>query len=350
MEEDTLLPQDEIEEALLLMYLRGKTSKAENSRITQWRKERPENERMLLQVAQIYYARQTAERIGRRDTLAALEKTLKRRRRKTRRLRARHIAIAAACLALVVSLAVNYRFLSQEEEAQPSFIVIRTNVGMRTELTLPDGTAVHLNASGKLTYPASFGGAKERRVTLEGEGYFRVARDAKRPFIVCAANGNVEVEALGTAFNLQTYASDSLLKTTLIEGSVRIGIPNASGSRTYATIKPSERAVYNLHENRMKITSVHPACDTAWIQGRLMFRETTVPEALTRLERFYGVTFEVRDPVINRYLFTGTFENRPLSQVLDYFCIASHIRYEIIPPAKDDSRSAQRTKVILKKI
>ncbi|MDR1525827.1 MAG: DUF4974 domain-containing protein [Tannerella sp.] len=347
MEEETVLSQDEMEEALLLRYLRGKSSETENIRIMQWLEESPDNERTLLQIAQIYYARQTKERMQRRDPFAVFDWMLKRSRSKTQRILIRRFSVAAACVALAVSLTVNYHFLSQEN-AEQQFITIQTNAGMRTSLDLPDGTVVHLNASGKLTYPASFG-AKERRVTLDGEGYFQVARDAKRPFIVRSESKRVEVEALGTAFNMQAYASDSLLKTTLVEGAVRIGVQSASGVWKYAELKPSERAVYNLNTNRMKRSSVNPAYDTAWMQGRLMFRDMPVPEVLMRLAYFYGVTFEVKDAVINNYTFTGTFENRQLSQVLDYLCISSHISYEIIPSTEDDSRGIRRTKVILKK-
>ncbi|MDR3140678.1 MAG: DUF4974 domain-containing protein [Tannerellaceae bacterium] len=347
MKEKTVSSQDETGEALLLRYVRGSSSDAENVRIMQWMKEHPDNEKILIQVAQMYYARRTKERIQQRDSLLAFHKTLQRRKRKARRIFLRRLSVAVACVALAVSVAVNYYFLSQREVEQ-QFITVQTNAGMRTRLNLPDGTEVDLNASGKLTYPASFG-SKERRVILDGEGYFQVARDAGRPFIVSVENKRMEVEALGTAFNLQAYASDSLLKTTLVEGSVRIGMQSESGVWQHAPLKPSERAVYNMAAKKLHVAAINPAYDTAWIQGRLMFKDMPVPEVLTRLSYFYGVTFDVKDEIINNYTFTGTFENRQLSQVLDYLRISSHIDYKIIPPAEDDSQGVRRTKVILRK-
>jgi ferric-dicitrate binding protein FerR (iron transport regulator) len=334
-------------ETHLLRYLRGDSPEAEKARIAEWLKMHPDNEKTLLQVAQMYDAQRSKERMQRRDPLAAFHKNLKRRNAKVRHIFLRRLSVAAACVALAVSIVVNYYFLSQKEAKQP-FITVQTNAGMRTKLNLPDGTEVHLNSSGKLTYPASFG-MKERRVTLDGEGYFQVARDAERPFIVNIENRPMEVEALGTAFNIQAYASDSLLKTTLVEGSVRIGLQNESGAWKYAKLKPSEKAVYNRNRNILKIVSVNPIYDTAWIQGRLMFRDMPVPEVLMRLSHFYDVTFDVEDAVINHYTFTGTFENRQLSQVLDYLCISSRISYKIIPSTEDDSQGVRQTKVILKK-
>jgi ferric-dicitrate binding protein FerR (iron transport regulator) len=347
MKEETVPSQDEMDGMLLLRYLRGISTEAEKARIRQWLGEHPDNETTLLQVAQLYDARRTKERMQRRNSLAAFYRTLERSKRKARRVFLRKLSVAAACVALAVSLAVNYHLLSQRE-TEPSFITVQTQAGMRSGLILPDGTAVHLNSAGTLTYPASFG-SKERRVTLDGEGYFQVARDVRRPFIVSAASRRVEVEALGTAFNVQAYASDSLLKTTLVEGAVRLGIQSESGVWEHSVLKPSEKAVYDLTAKKLHIGRTNPAYDTAWIQGRLIFRDLPLPEVLTRLSHFYDVTFDVKDTVINQYTFTGTFENRQLSQVLDYLSISSRICYQIIPSAEDDSRGVKRTKVILRK-
>jgi ferric-dicitrate binding protein FerR (iron transport regulator) len=347
MREETVLSQNETEiiEAHLLRYLRGNSTEAEKARITEWLTAHPDNEKTLLQIARMVDAQRSKERIRQRNPYAAFHKIQTRRKR---RIFLRRLSVAAACVALAVSIVANYYFLSQKKNAEQQFITIQTNAGMRTALDLPDGTVVHLNSSGKLAYPASFG-VKERRVILDGEGYFQVARDAGRPFIVSIENRRMEVEALGTAFNIQAYASDSLLKTTLVEGSVRIGLQNEAGAWKYAKLKPAEKAVYNRNGNILKITAVNPVYDTAWIQGRLMFRDMPVPEVLMRLSHFYGVTFDVEDAIINHYTFTGTFDNRQLSQVLDYLCISSRISYKIIPSTEDDSQGVKRTKVILKK-
>jgi ferric-dicitrate binding protein FerR (iron transport regulator) len=347
MKEETVQSQDEMDGMLLLRYVRGISTEAEKARIMQWAGEHPDNEKTLIQVAQLYDAWQTNERMQRRNPFAAFYKTLERNKRKVRRVFLRKISVAAACVALAVSLAVNYHLLSPRE-MEPSFITVQTHAGMRTSLNLPDGTAVHLNSAGTLTYPVAFG-SKERRVTLDGEGYFQVARDVKRPFIVCTEGRRMEVEALGTAFNVQAYASDSLLKTTLLEGAVRLGIQSESGVWKHAVLKPSEKAVYNLTAKKLHISQTNSAHDTAWIQGRLIFKNLPLPEVLMRLSHFYDVTFDVKDAVINNYTFTGTFENRQLSQVLDYLSISSRIGYQIIPSTGDDSRGVKRTKVVLRK-
>jgi ferric-dicitrate binding protein FerR (iron transport regulator) len=339
--------QDEMDGTLLFRYIRGNSTETENARIALWRKEHPDNEKILLQTAKIYHARRTRERILQRDPVSAFHKVTKRRNKKIRLAVLKRITAVAACIALLLSAVANYYFL-QERKSVPQFVTVQTNAGMRTCLNLPDGTEVHLNSSAKLTYPASFD-AKERRVRLDGEGYFNVAHEADRPFIVQVESKPVEVEVLGTEFNVQAYASDSLLKTTLVEGSVKFGVQNESGKWKHVVLKPSENVVYNAQANNFRVGRGNTEYDTEWRHGRLMFKDMPVPEVLMRLSHFYNVTFDVEDAVINSYVFTGTFDNRQLSQVLDYLCISSNIKYKVTSPSEDDSRGIRRTKVVLKK-
>ncbi|MDR3267741.1 MAG: DUF4974 domain-containing protein [Tannerella sp.] len=341
------MSREEPDGTLLIRYIRGISSDGEDARVASWLDENQDNEKTLLQIARIYYARRTQERIRRRNPVTALAKVLRRRQRKARRVWLQRLAVAACAAVVIVSVAGSY-FVMQEKPAT-QYVTVQTNAGMRTSLNLPDGTLVHLNSSSKLTYPVPFE-AGQRRVTLDGEGYFQVAHDVQRPFIVQAESRLMEVEAVGTAFNMQAYASESLLKTTLVEGAVRFGVQNESGTWKYELLNPSEKAVYDLTARKVHISRTNPVYDTAWMQGRLMFRDTPLPEVLAQLSRFYNVTFDVADAVINSYMFTGTFENRQLSQIMDYLKISSRVNYRIIQSAEDDSRGVKRTKVVLKKI
>ncbi|MDR1601626.1 MAG: DUF4974 domain-containing protein [Tannerella sp.] len=337
----------DLETELLFRYLRGISTPAENVRMMRWRKAHPDNEKALFQIAQIYHARQTGERIRQRNPVAAFRRVTGRSRNRARRKTLRRLAPAAACIALLISVAVNCFFLLQRRTEQ-QFITMQTNAGMRTRMNLPDGTVVHLNSASKLTYPVPFD-SKRRRVTLDGEGYFQIARDTKRPFIVAAENRPLEVEALGTEFNMQVYASEPLLKATLVEGSVGFRVQNGAGTWEQIILRPSEKAVYDMNAKKVNVSRTNPAYDTAWINGRLMFRDTPMPEVLARLSHFYDVTFDVKDSTIRNYTFTGVFEHRQLSQVLDYISISSQIRCSIQPAAEDDSEGLRRTKVILRK-
>jgi ferric-dicitrate binding protein FerR (iron transport regulator) len=299
-------------------------------------------------MARIYYAQRTNERIQSRNPYLAFEKIKQRRQKKAQRMTLKRFLAAAACIVLLVSVTANYFLLKQDKPAsQTHYVTVQTNAGIRTNLTLPDGTVAFLNSASKLIYPGSFD-SNERRITLEGEGYFQVAHNPEQPFIVSVESKSFEVEALGTEFNLQAYPAEQQVRTTLVEGSVKLIIPAVSGERKNVILKPSEKATYETGQS-VRIASVNTIYETAWMQGRLMFRDTPVPEVLTRLSHFYNVKFEIKDAVINNYTFTGTFQNRQLSQVLDYLGISSRIQYKIIETAEDDSQGVKRTKVILMK-
>lgn len=338
---------EEIESGLLLKYIKGVSTNAENTLVVTWLNADSGNEKILLQTAYIYYIEQTQNRIRARNPEAALDKIHRRIRKKRHRLFMQRFLAVAGCVLLLVSVGVNsYFWMQKNDEVQ--HVTMQTNAGMRTNVSLPDGTEVHLNSVTKLTYPISFT-KKERRVVLEGEAYFKVNQEAGRPFVVALSGKSLEVEVLGTEFNMQAYADDSLLKITLVEGAVRLGFEGKSGDLQYTTLKPSQRAVYDMANRNMQIRHVDITYDIAWIHGRLMFKDMPVPEVLGRLSRFYNVHFQVEDVLIDKYTFTGTFENKQLSQVLDYLSIASNIKYKIVTPIEDDSESLKRTSVILTK-
>jgi ferric-dicitrate binding protein FerR (iron transport regulator) len=340
--------QNEIENELLLKYIKGISSDEENSRMMLWLKEDPEYERILLQTAYIYNAQQVQNRILSRNAAYAFNKVQKRIRWKRRRIYIRRSLAMAGCFALLISIGINTSFLIRKKAETQQYITMQANTGMRTDFTLPDGTKVYLNSATKLTYPVAFT-AKERRVELEGEAYFKVNREAGRPFIVDLPDRPLKVKVLGTEFNIQAYPADPFLKTTLVNGSVQVGLETEQGTVRYIVLNPSQKAIYDIETRMLEVVEVNTIYDTAWMQGRLMFKDTPVPEVLNRLSHFYNVSFQVQDSLINNYTFTGIFENRQLSQILDYLSISSRIKYKIITPAEDDSDSLKRTSVILTK-
>ena len=106
----------------------------------------------------------------------------------------------------------------------------------------------------------------------------------------------------------------------------------------------------SISSGSVSIASVNTEYDTAWKEGRLMFKDMPIPQVLKKLSYFYNVRFDVKDSVINTYRFTGTFENKLLSQILDYLKISSQIDYTIKQMTSDDSSGIQNETVILKKM
>lgn len=360
-----------ITEAMLFAYVNGTIREADKEAVERWIAESPENGRTARQMALIHHAMRTKERIEKRDSAAALDKLLLKRRRKSRRVHLHRVAAAAAGIALLVSVGLNtWLFTDRMQPVETRYVTVQTNAGMRTSLNLPDGTLVHLNSASKLTYPVPFA-PDERHILLEGEGYFDVTTNPDQPFVVSVANDRMRVKALGTMFNIDAYSEDSEVHTTLVEGSVLLQFTDAQQSdsekiletgseaiyslntrnmvTTEQKLAPDEKATYDLRARKTTVQRVDTASEYAWKEGKLIFKETPMPEVLNRLSNLYNVRFVIADPVINNYPFTGTFDNRQLFQVLEYLKHTSKITYTMQEIAEDDSNEVNRTTVILSK-
>ena len=319
MEEKTTY--SESHEYLVLKYIEGRASKDETSYIETWMKEDPANEKELLELSRIHHAQMTLLRIRKRNSHEAYAKVQGRIRRKSVKQIFSRISVAAS---LIIGLLGIGSFIAQHMKPEDvSMITVYSNAGMRSQVELPDGTIVHLNANSTLKYPARYA-RNERKVQLSGEAYFTVSHDTKRPFVVNTPNNKLDIEVLGTEFNLQAYDNDSLFLVTLIDGSVQL---NKIGKEEHVKLSPSERATYMVSTDNIQVETVNIDMETAWVEGKLIFRDTPMQEVLRQLSHFYSVKFDIMDPVIKDYVFTGTFDNKPLFQVLDYMKISSKMSY-----------------------
>ena len=337
--------------SVILRYIRGEAMDGEKTWVENWLQESEENEKALQQVARIYYAVRTKERMMSRDSLAAYDKVRKEQKKRARKIWLNRIYVAAACFAGVLVMSTILSYLRTDQADTPilsQLITVQANAGMRTHFSLPDGTVAYLNSGSTLSYPVPYD-TNERRVFLSGEAYFKVTHNAEQPFIVSVKEDKMRVKVLGTEFNLQAYPGEDEVQTTLVAGAVDIEIMKQGNILSRSELKPSEKATYMLSSGTVSIASVNTDYDTAWKEGRLMFKDMPLPQVLKKLSYFYNVRFEVKDPVINSYCFTGTFENKQLSQVLDYLKISSQIEYTIEHITADDSREVQYTTVRLKK-
>lgn len=331
---------------LLMAYLRDTVSLQEKATVENWMEADEANRKEMMQLASIFYAQHTRSRIAARDSLKAYGDVCGRIRKHRLYRRLTRWSIAAACVAGVAILSSLITLWRENTPAVvPRLVTVEANAGMRVRLELPDGTTAHLNAGSVLTYPAFYTG-KERNVSLEGEGYFRVKPDADRPFIVCVAGDKMRIRVLGTEFNVQAYEGEESFETTLVTGKISLEWEGKHGHRSVHTLEPAEKAVYRPASGEAIFRKVDPCYDISWIEGKLVFKDHPFPEVLRKLAYFYQVRFDVKDPVIDTYRFTGIFENRPLSQVLDYLRFSSGIDYKV-HETTDDTGGKKYTVVTL---
>ncbi|MFY0255505.1 FecR domain-containing protein [Chitinophaga sp. 30R24] len=188
--------------------------------------------------------------------------------------------------------------------------------GGQYQLTLPEGTKVWLNAASSITYPVTFN-RKERAVKITGEVYFEVTKNEEQPFIV-DVNGQSNVIVLGTSFNVNSYADEGVLQTTLLEGSVKV----AAGTGQQAVILlPGQQAqiIANSQSNIQVIKTVDLNQVMAWKNGFFNLQDATLENVMKQLERWYNVDvkYEGKIPAVT---FEGRLDKRVnLSDVLQYF-------------------------------
>ena len=253
----------------------------------------------------------------------------------------------SSCLIAIIGLSTLFSHRKVDSEfGDPQIITLQANAGVRTRFNLPDGTVVYLNSGSVLSYPMSYD-QKERKVCLSGEAYFKVTHNEKQPFIVSTSGDQHRVRVLGTEFNIQAYGDENIISTTLVTGSVNLEVKNKSGNVSHRTLLPSEKAICNLDKEEISVMKINTIYETAWMDGKLMFKDTPLPEALKKLSYYYNVEFVIQDAEIKSYCLTGILDNRLLSQTLDYLRISSNIDYRIEDMKTDDSKGTNRTRVIL---
>jgi len=200
--------------------------------------------------------------------------------------------------------------------------MIYAPMGARVSFNLPDGTTGMLNGGSKLSYSLPF--TNDRRIKLEGEGWFDVNHDEEHPFEVSTFNSKVKV--LGTSFNISAYPSENYIEVVLQKGKVEF---LDDKSKVLGTILPSERFIFEDGNISKSVTD--PAKFSAWTQGRLVFRGDSMAEVGRRIERWYNVKIELADPELRRYTFRATFEDDKLEDVLKFLSMTSPVTYRSIP-------------------
>ena len=328
-----LLNGQDIEGALLLRYINNKVNSEERAVVDRWISENESNNEVLRQIIYINHAQQTRLRILQRDPNKALLRVNRRLVKRFRQAVIRRVAVALSFLIGIIGISsVMWQHRSDDMASQR--ITVTTNAGMRSHLILPDSSFVFLNAGSQLEYPSKFS-KNERRVQLSGEAYFIIAKNAKQSFWVSVAERKVHVQATGTEFNIQAYQKEGLVQVTLIEGSLQLSI---QGKKEIIHLSPSEMITYNVLSDQLVLKKINIAQITAWKEGCLIFKDTPMPEVLRQITHFYSVDIDVHDDLIRDYVFTGTFENRPLFQILDYMKISSKIDYSMLYPENQEIR------------
>ena len=198
-----------------------------------------------------------------------------------------------------------------------------TAPGSKGSFTLPDGTRVWLNSNSKLVYPEAFRD-KQRIVSLEGEAYFEVAENKEQAFVV--RSGDVRVEALGTAFDLAGYPSDSLVEAVLLEGSLRI---SGKDFPRGVVLKPNRLFAYNKEKKEARVHKAKAGLYIDWIKNRLVFDNDCLADIKISMEGWYNVSIDCPEDFANHTRMSFTIRGESIDEILKAMSFIVHIRYSV---------------------
>jgi ferric-dicitrate binding protein FerR (iron transport regulator) len=229
---------------------------------------------------------------------------------------------------------------------------IATKNGSKTSLVLPDGTKVWLNSGSQLDYDKTYGNTL-REVSLVGEAYFDVVKNAAKPFVIHTKK--MDIKVLGTAFNVKCYPGEKTTETSLVRGSIEVTLKDRQEK---IMLKPNEKLVINNDDiaapeqkgNKLKladskvtatekpiITLSHltflPAdstvIETAWVQNRLLFSSETFEDVALKMERWYNVKIDFADDNLKDSKLTGNFEKETVGEAFNALQLTTKFLYSI---------------------
>lgn len=239
----------------------------------------------------------------------------------------RWIQVAAILLLLIATSTSVYLMKTRQEEAKllsEREIVAQVGKGQCANVTLPDGTIVQLNSESSIRYRQDFG-VKSRDVTFTGEGFFKVAKDNEKKFSINTRF--MQIEVLGTSFNLYAYEAKDIVEVTLVEGKVSLHT-NTIPIQT-ATLKPCSKAIYDKVSGKLSVEHTSTVLETVWLADELAFHSESLANVFQKIERHYGVVINVDNKRLLSDFYTGVFDKETLKEVMELLSIHFNFHYHI---------------------
>lgn len=276
-----------------------------------------------------------------------------------RSIKARRIVLTALSMAAVFIIAfflgTLFSISGKNNSSGPVIAInyneIKAPFGSKSEIILPDGTQVMLNAGSILKYRTDYN-ISNRDLVLVGEAYFKVAKNIGLPLYVAA--GSISIKAVGTEFNVKAYDEEGIIETTLIEGKVEITqFGQNKDNNQFLDLNPNQKAVYikdidsftvekargidsvgvipakTIYENILISPKVDVNQVVAWTYGKLILRGENLENICVELQRKYDVKILFKDEEIKKYRFSGVLLDETLEQVLNVIKLTAPIKYSL---------------------
>lgn len=241
--------------------------------------------------------------------------------------------MAAAIALLIISTWIYQHRIFILDVVDPiAMVEKKTSAGERLKVQLPDGSIVWMNVLSTVIFPEKFRG-EERKIQLLGEAFFEVVKDTDKPFIVITTG--VATKVLGTSFNVKAYEKENI-EVTVSTGKVSVALYDTVAASPIANtgfvLAPDQKIIFNTdNQNFSGVQKISSKLNAGWKEGKLVFKESSLGEVLSTLERWYGVQFEYENESVSQKRFTATFhEGTSLAKVLKMLTLTDKVSFEKI--------------------
>jgi transmembrane sensor len=336
---------------LLASYFSGSLTRTEEKDLEDWKEASEENQTIFRNAEKVWKSLNLLEEMRGYDVFRALSNVHCKTEQFSGKYQKGFLFYwqrIAAILILPLLIGGAIYFLQGKHNSSKSVVwqTITTPPGVKSHIQLPDGTFVWLNSGTNLSYPSSFS-ESTRNVKLRGEAFFDVAKDERHPFIVDI--GKINIEVIGTKFNAINYEQEGQTEVVLVSGKVKLFEKFENRYHLISEMVPGQQAVYLKEKNSISFKNVDTGKNTSWINGSLIFREDPMDEVVRKLDRWFNVQIQILDPEIRGYVYTATFENETIDQILSLIKRTSPIEYTILPRKQLSDGSFEKQKIIIKK-
>ncbi len=311
---------------IIIRYLDGTASLEDKQQLLQWLKESDKNQNDFNETRDLWLSCDILSD-DERETDIALERlhqrilseydTMKRKRRPL-------MSWYQTAAVILILLGMGYWQSVQKSQevihVQNQMITAKGSKGM---FELPDGTIVWLNSESKLVYPETFEKGY-REVELSGEGYFQVAKDKKKPFIV--KTGNMEVEVLGTSFDLSGYSFSDHEKIVLLNGSVKV---NSGNSPVPVILKPGQLFTFNKENGSGSVSTTKADLHIDWIKERLIFDNQSLSDIIISLQGWYNIEIECPKTFADKARLSFVVRGENVNEIFSAMSLIIPINYTI---------------------
>ena len=326
-----------IEETHILAYIKGNLPDDITREYDALMLSSPEFRQAVEQIKNLYNLSDNLRKQKEVDASSGWNKVSRRIKRATFREKAWNFTRSAAAILLPLFLLHQFVVQPMLERIPAEMITLSSAPGIVTKAVLPDGSEVWINAQSELIYPVRFTG-KERTVELSGEAYFKVEANPTNSFNV-KIPGDIVVSAFGTEFNINAYSDEPDYQVTLAQGNVEVETARSLKNELLA----GQNAILTPQTGEMNIVQADTYVETAWKDGKMVFRREKLETIAQKLSRKFGVIIRLEGDTLKDYEYTATFTDETLEDILELLRRSAPITYSIVKQEQlDNSTFSQR--------